>query len=64
MSLHQSEKKSVKVQITLPEDIAKKIEEEVRESYSSKSYWFLKIVNEYFEQKEKKKKSVISLNIK
>jgi len=64
MSSRQSEKKSVKVQITLPEDIAKKIEEEVRESYSSKSYWFLKIVNEYFEQKEKKKKSIISLNIK
>lgn len=64
MSSRQSEKKSVKVQITLPEDIAKKIEEDARESYTSKSYWFLKIVNEYFEQKEKKKKSVISLNIK
>lgn len=56
--------KSVKVQITLPEDIARKIEEEASGSYSSKSYWFLKILNEYFEQKEKKNKSIISLDIK
>ena len=64
MSSHQSSKRSIKVQITLPEEVLKKIEDEIRESYSSKSFWFLKIVNEYFEQKEKKKKSVISLNIK
>jgi metal-responsive CopG/Arc/MetJ family transcriptional regulator len=63
MQTRQSEKKSVKVQITLPEDIVQKIEEDIKESYSSKSFWFLKIINEHYEQKEKKKKNFISLNI-
>ncbi len=64
MRSRQTETKSVKVQITLPEDIAIKVEEEARKSHFSKSFWFLKILNEYFEQKDKKKIGVISLDIK
>ena len=64
MSSQKTETKSVKVQITLPEEIAQMVEEEVRGTYTTKSYWFLKILKEYFEQKDKKKKGSISLDIK
>lgn len=66
MRSRQTETKSIKVQITLPENIVTMIEEEVKGTYSSKSFWFLKLLTEHFEQKEKdkNKKKIISLDIK
>lgn len=64
MKSRQTETKSVKVQITLPEHIVKMIEEEVKGAYSSKSFWFLKLLTEHFEDKDKNKKKIISLDIK
>lgn len=66
MRSRQTDTKSVKVQITLPANIVTMIEEEVKDTYSSKSFWFLKLLTEYFEQKEKdkSKKKIISLDIK
>jgi metal-responsive CopG/Arc/MetJ family transcriptional regulator len=54
--------KKVKVQITLPEEIIEKIEEEIKKSYLSKSSWFLKLAQAYFEQKNKSSKKVIELD--
>lgn len=64
MQTHQSETRAVKFQITLPKDIAQKVEEDIKKSYSSKSFWFLKIITEHYEQREKKNKNFISLDIK
>ncbi|MBY0282096.1 MAG: hypothetical protein K2W94_08090 [Alphaproteobacteria bacterium] len=54
--------KKVKVQISLPIEIVNKIEEEIRDTYLTKSGWFLKVVKEHFEQNSNKKtKKVIDL---
>jgi metal-responsive CopG/Arc/MetJ family transcriptional regulator len=60
-----AEKKS-KIQITLPSDLIQRIEEDISETYTNKSLWFEKIVNYYFENKDKgmaKSKKVIELEI-
>lgn len=53
--------KNKKVQITLPDEIVQEIERELKESYLSKSGWFLKVAKEALDKRRKKK--VLELNI-
>lgn len=55
--------KGVKYQLTIPKDLSEKIEKDIEETYRTKSSWFIKLANEYFEDKEKKGKKFIDLNI-
>lgn len=57
-------KKAGKIQITLPLELIKKIDEEIKQSYTKKSMWFLKIVEEYFESKERNQSTKKSINLK
>lgn len=60
-----SSQQSVKIQITLPLEVSEKIDKEIKESYTKKSLWFLKIIEEHFNNKEKNPalKKVIKLEI-
>lgn len=60
--------KGTKVQITLPTYIVEKIEVDLKKTYLPRSDWFLKVVEEYFsnrnEQSEgKNSKKIIDLDI-
>lgn len=56
-------KKTTKIQLTLPEEVVKKIDEEIASSFSSRSGWFLKIALEEFKRKEQHVKKIIDLDI-
>jgi metal-responsive CopG/Arc/MetJ family transcriptional regulator len=59
--------KRIKIQVTLPKDIAEKIEKEVSDNFMSMSSWFEKFIRQYFEEQTKTsqamKKKVIELDI-
>ena len=56
-------KKTIKVQLTLPEEVVKKIDNGIAESFSTRSGWFLKIALEEFKRAEKNVKKIIELDI-
>jgi metal-responsive CopG/Arc/MetJ family transcriptional regulator len=56
-------KKSIKIQLSLPEEIVKKIDKDVSETFSTRSGWFLKLAIEELKRKESNIKKVIDLNI-
>ncbi|MEN8237173.1 MAG: hypothetical protein ABFQ95_06505 [Pseudomonadota bacterium] len=55
------------INIRLPRDLLKEIEEDARREYLTKSGWFEKVVRAYFEEIAKKKatstKQIIDLDI-
>ncbi|MDR2780929.1 MAG: type II toxin-antitoxin system HicB family antitoxin [Holosporaceae bacterium] len=55
--------KSVKVQLTLPEEVLKKIDENVENSFSTRSGWFLEAALEALKRKECNVKKIIELDI-
>jgi metal-responsive CopG/Arc/MetJ family transcriptional regulator len=56
-------KKTIKVQLTLPEEIVTKIDKEIAISFSTRSGWFLKIALEELKRSEQNVKKVIDLDI-
>jgi metal-responsive CopG/Arc/MetJ family transcriptional regulator len=56
-------KKTIKVQLTLPEEVLKKIDEDIASSFSTRSGWFLKIALEALKRKEQNVKKIIDLDI-
>lgn len=56
-------KKTIKVQLTLPEEVIKKIDEEISTSFSTRSGWFLKIALEELKRKEQNVRKIIELDI-
>ena len=56
-------KKSIKIQLTLPEEVVQKIDVEIANSFSTRSGWFLKIALEELKRKEQNVKKIIDLDI-
>lgn len=55
--------KGVKFQITLSQDLALLVEEELKETHMTKTSWISKLIHDHFKQKKGDIKKVISLNI-
>lgn len=55
--------KGIKYQITIPKELSERIEKDLEETYLSKTAWFIKLAKEYLDNKEKKTKKIIQLNI-
>ena len=55
----------IKYQITIPKELSDRIEEDLKNTYLSKSSWFVKLAREYIDNKEKNKtkKKVLDLDI-
>ena len=59
--------RGIKIQFTVTKDLADLVEKEIKNSYSTRSTWFTKLIIEYFEQKTKldpQKKKLLELKIK
>jgi metal-responsive CopG/Arc/MetJ family transcriptional regulator len=56
-------KKTIKVQLTLPEEVMNRVDKEIARSFSTRSGWFLKIALEELKRIERNVKKVIDLDI-
>jgi len=60
--------RGIKMQVTLTKELAEQVEQEIKDSYTTKSAWFTKVITDFLEQKHKKedgmRKKVIDLQIK
>jgi hypothetical protein len=58
--------KGIKIQITLPKELADLVEKEIEETHTTKTTWFIKITKEYFDEKNirDRKKKIIDLKIR
>lgn len=59
--------RGVKIQFTVTKELSELVEKEIKDSYSTRSTWFTKLITEYFEQKTKldpQKKKRLELKVK
>jgi metal-responsive CopG/Arc/MetJ family transcriptional regulator len=59
--------RGVKLQITLPKELAEQVDKEVKNSYTTRSALLIKVIHDFLENKAKEeqpRKKVLELNIK
>lgn len=59
--------RGIKIQLTVTKELADLVEKEIKNSYSTRSTWFTKLIIEHFEQKARvdpQKKKLLELKVK